>query len=458
MLSCFAAETPDALPIHLVGTDGLTAWLDAQPARLSTWVKDMGFDAKAGAWCGLPGIKGSLEGVVVGLGEAPDLWTTGGLAYGLPPGDYRLEAAPAQSESLYLGWALGAYRFDRYRDIAGQAARLVLPEGEAIGRAAGIAEAVWMARDLINTPAEDMGPGDLAAVAMDMANDFGGSCNVIEGGELLDANYPAIHAVGRASSRHPRLIDLVWGEPGAPSVTLVGKGVCFDSGGLNLKNAAGMLRMKKDMGGAAAVLAVARMVMGEGLGVRLRVLIPAVDNAVDGDAYRPMDVIKTRKGTTIEIGDTDAEGRVILADALAAAVEEPPELLIDMATLTGAARAALGPDLPALFANDETLSDEAVALSHDVDDGMWPIPIWGDYREKMASNIADTNTIADWPYADHIQAALFLENFVGTDVPWLHIDTLCWSLSDRPGRPKGGDPQGSRAVFELLCRRYGGSA
>ena len=458
MLSCFAAETPDALPIHLVGPSGLTGWLDAQPARLSTWVKDMGFDAKAGAWCGLPGIQGGLEGIVAGLGETPNVWTTGSLAQALPPGDYRLATAPSDDASFYLGWALGAYRFTRYRDAARDAARLVLPEGDAIDRAERIAEAIWMARDLINTPAEGMGPGDVATAAGNMAARFDATCSVIEGDALLDANYPAIHAVGRASSRPPRLIDVTWGRADAPAVTLVGKGVCFDTGGLNLKNATGMLRMKKDMGGAAAVLAVAGMVMGEGLDVRLRVLIPAVDNAVDGNAYRPMDVIRTRKGTAIEIGDTDAEGRVILADALAAAAEATPDLVIDMATLTGAARAALGPDLPALFANDEALSDNVIALSHEIDDGMWPIPIWGAYREKMASGIADTNTIAEWPFADHIQAALFLERFVGTEVPWLHIDTLCWNLSDRAGRPKGGDIQGARAVFELLCRRYGGPA
>ncbi|MEM7120768.1 MAG: leucyl aminopeptidase family protein [Pseudomonadota bacterium] len=458
MLSCFAADTPDALPIHLVGTGDLTSWLDAQPARLSTWVKDMGFDAKAGAWCGLPGIQGGLEGVVAGLGETPNVWTTGSLAHALPPGDYRLAPAPSQGASFYLGWALGAYRFARYRQAPRDAARLVLPEADAIDRAERIAEAVWMARDLINTPAEDMGPGDVAAAAADMAAVFNATFRVIEGDALLDANYPAIHAVGRASSRPPRLIDVTWGRAGAPAVTLVGKGVCIDTGGLNLKTAAGMLRMKKDMGGAAAVLAVARMVMGEGLDVHLRVLIPAVDNAVDGNAYRPMDVIRTRKGTAIEIGDTDAEGRVILADALAAASEETPDLVIDMATLTGAARVALGPDLPALFANDETISDGIIDLSHEIGDGMWPIPIWGDYREKMASSIADTNTIAGWPFADHIQAALFLETFVGTEVPWLHIDTLCWNLSDRPGRPKGADVQGARAVFEFLCRRYGGSS
>ena len=255
------------------------------------------------------------------------------------PATIAFATAPADEPSFYLGWALGAYRFNRYREAEREAARLVLPERRLrIGRAERIAEAIWMARDLINTPAEDMGPGDLAAAAADLAARFNASCSVVEGDALLDGNYPAIHAVGRASSRHPRLIDLTWGRSGAPSVTLVGKGVCFDTGGLNLKNAAGMLRMKKDMGGAAAVLAVAHMVMGEGLDVRLRVLIPAVDNAVDGNAYRPMDVVRTRKGTAIEIGDTDAEGRVILADALAVAAEETPDLIIDMATLTGAAR------------------------------------------------------------------------------------------------------------------------
>jgi leucyl aminopeptidase len=300
-----------------------------------------------------------------------------------------------------------------------------------------------------------MGPLELVAAAQELAEHTSAEVKVCVGESLLTEGYPAVHAVGRASSRAPRLIDFNWGQKDAPRVTLVGKGVCFDTGGLNLKNAAGMERMKKDMGGAACVLAVASMVMQCALPIRLRVLIPAVDNAVDGNALRPMDIVTTRKGLKIEIGDTDAEGRVILADALAAAVEEEPELVIDMATLTGAARVAMGPDLPACFGSDDALANELCDAGAAKDDPLWPFPLVGAYRGHMASDLADTNTIADWPFADHIQAALFLQQFVGDATPWLHIDTFCWNPSARPGRPKGGDIQGARAVFELLCRRYG---
>jgi len=458
MLACFTTEEGGAVPLMPISEAGLDAWLDAQPARLSAWARAMAFEAKAGTWCGLPDPTGRLEGVVVGWGGEPGLWASGNLAHSLPEGVYRLDGAGEAEAAFVLGWALGAYRFERYRKGPRPPARLVVPAGEDSKRAVRIAEAIWWARDLINTPAGDMGPVELAEAAASLAAEFAGSCTVTVGDDLLKANYPAVHMVGRASSRAPRLIDLAWGAENAPKVTLVGKGVCFDSGGLDLKPAAGMLRMKKDMGGAASVLAIARLVMAEKLAIRLRALIPAVDNAVDGNAYRPMDVVKSRKGLTIEIGDTDAEGRVILADALAAAAEEGPELIVDMATLTGAARTALGTDLPALFANDKAVSREAIAAAALVDDAMWPIPIWRDYRERMKGEVADINNIANWDYADHIQAALFLEEFVGTAVPWLHIDTFCWRLEDRPGRPKGGDPQGARAVFELLRRRYGGTS
>jgi leucyl aminopeptidase len=455
MLDCFAKDEDGAVPLTPVGEPDLAGWLDGEPARLSTWLRAMGFQAKAGAWCGLPDPTGRLEGVAVGLGERADPWSAGGLAHDLPQGTYRLDGGGSWQADFVLGWALGAYRFERYRKGPREPARLVLPASEGCARAARIAEAVCWARDLINTPAGDMGPVELAEAATSLAAEFAGTSTVTVGDDLLAANFPAIHAVGRASSRAPRLIDLAWGDDGAPKVTLVGKGVCFDSGGLDLKPAQSMLRMKKDMGGAACVLAVARMVMAENLAVRLRVLIPAVDNAVDGNAYRPMDVVASRQGLAIEIGDTDAEGRVILADALSEAASASPDLIVDMATLTGAARTALGTDLPALFANDKALSRETIAAGSAVGEDLWPIPIWQDYRERLKSDIADIANIANWDYADHIQAALFLESFVGTGVPWLHVDTFCWQLEDRPGRPKGGDPQGARAVFELLRRRYG---
>lgn len=451
------ADTGDgAVPLVLIDKSGLGIWLDQQPARVATWLRQTGFDAESGTWRAVPTVNGDIAMIVAGRDEDDDLWVLASLPMALPEGlVIGLEAGVAGAEDICLGWACGSYAFDRYRPAKRKSASLTWPEGVDCVRVTALCKAMALGRDLVNTPAEDMGPGELAAVAQQLAEHSSAEVKVCVGEGLLTEGYPAVHAVGRASSRSPRLIDLSWGRNDAPKVTLVGKGVCFDTGGLNLKNAGGMERMKKDMGGAACVLAVASMVMESELPVRLRVLIPAVDNAVDGNALRPMDIVTTRKGLKIEIGDTDAEGRVVLADALAAAVEEAPDLVIDMATLTGAARVAMGPDLPACFSSDDALAQELCDAGAAKDDPLWPFPLVGAYRGHMASDLADTNTIADWPFADHIQAALFLKQFVGDATPWLHIDTFCWNPSARPGRPKGGDIQGARAVFEMLCRRYG---
>lgn len=452
----FSETGDDAIPLVVIDKAGLSVWLDDQPARVATWLRRTGFDGETGSWRAIPAVDGDIAMVIAGLNEGDDLWSLAGLPMGLPEGlVFALEAGVSGAEDICLGWACGSYAFDRYRPAKRQPASLAWPDGVDRAQVTAMGEAMALGRDLVNTPAEDMGPLELAAAAQQLAEHNSAEVKVCVGESLLTEGYPAVHAVGRASSRIPRLIDLKWGGKGAPRVTLVGKGVCFDTGGLNLKNAAGMERMKKDMGGAACVLAVASMVMQRELPIRLRVLIPAVDNAVDGNALRPMDIVTTRKGLKIEIGDTDAEGRVVLADALAAAVEEEPDLVIDMATLTGAARVAMGPDLPACFGSDDALANELCDAGAAKDDPLWPFPLVAAYRGHMASDLADTNTIADWPFADHIQAALFLQQFVGETTPWLHIDTFCWNPSARPGRPKGGEIQGARAVFELLCRRYG---
>ncbi|PPR60440.1 MAG: Cytosol aminopeptidase, partial [Alphaproteobacteria bacterium MarineAlpha4_Bin2] len=354
-----------------------------------------------------------------------------------------------------LGWALGTYVFDRYRKIARPQAKLVWPAGASRSAVNGMASSIALTRDLINTPASDLGPAELAAVARQLAREFKARCSVIVGDELLKKNYPMVHAVGRASNRAPRLIDIVWGNPRHPKVTLVGKGVCFDSGGLDLKPASGMKLMKKDMGGAANALGLARMIMAAKLPVRLRVIVPAVENSVSGDAFRPMDVLRSRAGITVEIGNTDAEGRLILADALYEAASEDPELILDFATLTGAARIALGPEIPVMFANDDPLAADLFEYGEAVGDPVWRLPIWKPYRRSMDSKVADINNIGEMPQGGAIIAALFLNEFVKVTVPWAHFDIMAWNTSSRPGRPAGGEAMAIRAAYETIAARFG---
>lgn len=463
-----APTAADALPLTPLPKDRLEGWLAEQPPAARAWVAAVGYTAEPGSVCLLPGPDGTPVAGLLGVPETPDLWTTAALPTSLPPGTYRLApaeegngdaAAPAGYDPTLaaLGWALGAYRFRRYKTQgdARPPARLVLPAGcdrEAVQRAA---EATFLVRDLVNTPAEDMGPAELAHEAQALAQEFGGTCQVTVGGNLLYRGYPAIHAVGRASSRAPRLIDLHWGATDAPKVTLVGKGVCFDSGGLDIKPSGGMLTMKKDMGGAAHVLGLARMIMMQGLPVRLRVLIPAVENMLAGNAFKPLDVIATRQGLTVEVGNTDAEGRLVLADALTEAASEAPELIVDFATLTGAARVALGPELPALFCNRDDLAQAVQAASERTADPLWRLPLWRGYARMLASGVADTSSTGDGPFAGAITAALFLEKFVPATVPWMHLDVFAWNPADRPGRPKGGEAMGLRAVHALIADRFG---
>ncbi|MFQ5786134.1 MAG: M17 family metallopeptidase [Alphaproteobacteria bacterium] len=458
MLDHLIAEPEtETAEILAVTADQLGDWLGGQPPATAAWVAATGFTAEPGCHCLLPAPDGRLARVLLGVAAERDIWAYAGLPQALPEGDYRLADASAgeTADDAALGWALGAYRFTRYRKPKKPLARLVWPETCDRARVETLAAAIGLTRDLINTPAEDMGPGELAAAAGDLARAFGGECAVIVGDDLLAANYPAIHAVGRAAARAPRLIDLTWGEADAPKLTLVGKGVCFDSGGLDLKPAGGMKLMKKDMGGAAHVLGLARAIMGEGLGLRLRVLAPAVENAVAGNAYRPLDVVPTRKGLTVEIGNTDAEGRVVLCDALAEADAEKPELLIDCATLTGAARVALGPDLPALFTPDDALAADLLRHAGLEQDPLWRLPLWTPYRERLDSTVADINNIADGPYAGAVTAALFLNEFVSETSAWAHLDVMAWNLKARPGRPVGGEAMGLRTILAVIRERFG---
>jgi len=456
MVDTLIETTPESsIPVFPVRQSAFDDWLKNESESVQRWISSTGFDAKPGSRALLAGADGAVERVLFGVSDAPTLWDWAALPVGLSSGVYRLDGVDAdQAETVMLAWGLATYQFDRYREPQMVPPRLICPEGEASTGARRTAQATYLARDLINTPANDMGPDALARAARTLAEQHGAEISVIVGDDLLAENYPAIHAVGRANDRDPRLIDLRWGDDDAPKVTLVGKGVCFDSGGLDLKPASGMELMKKDMGGAAQVLAVASMVMAAKLPVRLRVLIPAVENSVSANAMRPGDVLTTRKGLSIEIGNTDAEGRVVLADALAEASSESPELIIDFATLTGAARIALGTDLPALFANDDTLAADILDNGLMADDPLWRMPLFAGYTGQIRGKVADVSNTGSTRYGGAITAALFLEKFVEPGIPWAHVDLMAWNLSARPGRPEGGEAMGIRAVFNMLARRY----
>ncbi len=457
MLSHLVAGSGNAVPITPVTAEDRAQWSAGLDERARRWVAAAGFSGEPGKVALLPDAAGNLGRVLVGAAPSEPLWALAGLPDSLPEGSYRLEPEPdrAAATAMALGWALGSYAFTRYRARPRGFANLVWPSAADRALVERLTRGVGLARDLINTPAEDMGPAELAAAAEALAARNGARCRVIVGEALLAENYPMIHAVGRASARAPRLVDCVWGDASAPKVTLVGKGVCFDSGGLDLKTASGMRLMKKDMGGAATVLGLAGAVMEAQMPVRLRVLVPAVENVVSATSLRPLDVIRTRKGITVEIGNTDAEGRLILCDALAEADSEKPALLIDMATLTGAARTALGPELPALFSNNETLAAELLAAGAAVDDRLWRMPLWKPYRKMLKSDIADINNASESAFAGAITAALYLQEFVAPDTPWAHIDTYAWNASSRPGRPEGGEALALRALYRLIEARFG---
>jgi leucyl aminopeptidase len=460
VLSHLVSDARDSIPITAVTADDRTRWAAALDDSGRRWVAATGFTGEAGKVALLPDSTGGLARVLVGVAAGETLWALAGLPDSLPEGTYRLEPEPESraASRMALGWALACYAFARYKARPRGFATLVWPKAADQGLVERLARGIGLARDLINTPAEHMGPAELAGAAEELAGRHGARFRVVVGDDLLAENYPMIHAVGRASARAPRLADVTWGDPAAPKLTLVGKGVCFDSGGLDLKTSSGMRLMKKDMGGAATLLGLADAIMAARLPVRLRLLMPAVENFVSANAFRPLDIIRTRKGLTVEIGNTDAEGRLILCDAVAEADAEKPALLIDMATLTGAARTALGPELPALFSNDDALAAELLAAAEAASDPLWRLPLWKPYRKMLSSQIADINNVSESAFAGAITAALYLQEFVAKETPWAHIDTYAWNQSGRPGRPEGGEALGLRALYHLVEERFGASA
>ncbi len=450
-------ESRSPIPVHLVTAEAAGALLDGLDPAQRTFARASGFEGTAGQLCLLPGAGGAVASVLFGIGK-PDgqPFALARLGPQLPPGDYAFATLPAQAGEVLLALALQRYAFTRYKPptTAKPAPRFVAPASVDLGSVKRIADAVAFGRDLINTPANDLGPAELAEAALDTARGLGAETEVIVGDDLLARGFPLIHAVGAGSVRQPRLVDITWGDPTHPKVTIVGKGVVFDTGGLDIKPSANMLLMKKDMGGAAAALVAARLVMEAGLSVRLRVLIPIVENAVSGRAMRPSDVVRSRKGLSVEINNTDAEGRLILADALSLADEDAPELIVDFATLTGAARVALGPDLPALFTRDDALAADLGAMGAAVQDPTWRLPLWSGYAGMLDSKVADLSNVSSGAFAGAITAALFLERFVERAKSWAHVDLYAWNATSKPGRPEGGDIQVARALYALMARRW----
>jgi leucyl aminopeptidase len=453
--ACFvpaeAPEAADAVAIHVVDRAGWKDWRAEQAQTTLAWLDGNGFEPSAGSWLLLPGADGRPRCVVAAIADAGDPFALAHLPTLLPPGVYRMAAespVPVAPALLQLGWGLGAYRFTRYVASRREPARLVLGAAEPLAQE--LVAATVLVRDLVNTPTEHMGPDELQAAAEALAVAHGAQCRSFVGDALLRSNFPTIHAVGRASHREPRLIELTWGDPAHPRVAIVGKGVCFDTGGLDLKPADGMRWMKKDMGGAAHALALAQLVMARKLPVHLQLLVPAVENSIAANAFRPGEVIVTRQGLSVEVDNTDAEGRLVLCDALAYAAEVKPALLLDFATLTGAARVALGPEIPALYANDEALAAAFLSAGERTRDRVWRLPLWRPYLSYLKSNIADLANSGASRMAGSITAALYLERFVPEGQPWLHLDCYAWNDGERPGRPAGGEAQGLRAAFDFL--------
>ncbi len=458
MESTFVSSAGMGIPLIPVTREGLDTTLARYPERWRNWVEQRGFEAKAGGYLPVPSDSGMTEGVLVGHDVEKPIWTLANVARRLEPGVYRLEADDLDGDGRMLamiGWGLGGYRFDRYKQSERPLPRLLWPEGVDRGRVEAIISAHFLARDLINTPASDMMPGDLAGVAETLAASFGARIDVISDEETLATDYPCVHAVGHASASGSRVIELAWGDPVSPHVVIVGKGVCFDSGGLNVKPGNSMRLMKKDMGGAAIAMALARAVMALNLPIRITLLIGAVENALGSRAFRPGDVLTARNGKTVEIDNTDAEGRLVLADLLVRAGEIAPDLVIDFATLTGAARVAVGTEVAAFFSTDSAMADSLTTLATRWDDPVWPLPLHRGYRHMLNSDVADMVNSSSDGFAGAITAALFLKEFMLEDSPWLHFDVMAWNTRSRPGRPKGGEAMGLRASLDLLESLYG---
>ena len=454
--------TTISIPLHLLHEDEFEQWRTAQEEPVRNWAATHAFKAERNKILLLPGPQGRPVAAIVGVGrrdprEQLGFWLGAGLSDRLPDGRYHLASSlPARAATQFAtGWAYGQYRFERYKRGGPQrSVQLQLPDGADASEVERLKSASFLARDLINTPANDMSPEALAQAAVEVARRHGARHRVIIGDDLLKERLPVVHAVGRAAAVAPRLVDIEWGDASHPKVTLVGKGVCFDTGGLDIKPGASMLLMKKDMGGAAVALALAQTIMDARLPVRLRVILPMVENAIAGNAFRPGDVLGTRKGLTVEVGNTDAEGRLILCDALALADEEQPDLLIDTATLTGAARVALGPELPALYSNDDAAAEEVLGAGAAEADPLWRLPLWAGYDDELSSKIADVNNVSSSGFSGSIIAGLFLRRFVSNARTWLHLDLYAWNGKERPGRPVGAEPHAVRALYAFLKQRY----
>ncbi|MDV7339485.1 leucyl aminopeptidase family protein [Terasakiella sp. A23] len=456
----YLVKKSDTAPISLipVARDGFDKWLKKQPKDLQNWIDANDFKAAGGSTLAVAGKKGTVESILVGISDDNIMWDFAALPAKLPKATYKIKGRlkAGQADAACLGWALGTYSFDWYKESTKDFASLILPKSVDKTLLDALAGGIELTRDLINIPAADMGPMELSQAARDLAAEFDGECCVIEDEGLIEHNFPAVYAVGKgaADDRRPCLVDMVWGDDKNPKVTLVGKGVCFDTGGLDIKPAQFMKLMKKDMGGAAHVLGLAKAIMTAKLPINLRVIIPAVENAVSDKAMRPLDVVDSRKGATIEIGHTDAEGRVVLADGLALACEDKPEMILDFATLTGAARVALGTELPALFSNNDDLANGLMEAGKETDDHMWRLPLWKPYRKAIDGKTGDISNEANMPYGGAITAALFLEEFVEKNIAWAHMDVMGWNTSSRPGKPEGGEAMGLRAAFLMIKNKF----
>lgn len=447
-----------AKPIWCVDADSWETIRGTLPKPAAAFAEASGFKPTPGQLLVLPDEKGAVAGALLAF-DAPsarsrDSFVAGKLAGQLPAGAWRFASPPPDPRMAALAFGLGAYRFTRYRSAEEKKVQLEIPDGVDGAELTRIVEAVFLVRDMVNTPSNDMGPAEIEEAARTIAKRFGATISSVVGENLLKENFPLVHAVGRAADREPRLIDMRWGNPSHPKVTLIGKGVSFDTGGLDIKPPSGMLLMKKDMGGAANALGLASMVMDAKLPVNLRVLIPAVENSISGSAFRPGDILKSRKGLTVEIGNTDAEGRLILADALALADEESPEIIVDFATLTGAARVALGPELPPAYTDDDEFAATLERLAKSEVDPIWRMPLWRPYAAMLDSKIADMNNVSSGAFAGSITAALFLARFVEKAKIWLHLDIFAWNASAKPGKPEGGEAMTIRALYALLKERY----
>lgn len=453
LMSALLCHTSSGIPLSFVVKNELTDWLTQQPSFVQQWLANTDFEKSGLAL--IPNAEtGELSQVFCIMQRADDFWAAGELASKLPKGCYQIQGDESLVSQLALGFVLGGYEFSEYKQKATAKAQLGIADKTLYEQVKQQADAINLARDLVNTPAADMMPQHLSQVMSDLADTFDGEFTQWVGDELLEQNYPTIHMVGRASENKPRLLDLKWGAIDAPLITLVGKGVCFDSGGLDLKPSSGMRNMKKDMGGAAHVIALAQLIMAANLPIRLRVLVPAVENAVSRNAFRPGDVIKTRKGIMVEIDNTDAEGRLVLCDALSEAQNDDPELIIDFATLTGACRVALGTELPGFFSTERDVANAIMDSGMQVNDPVWQLPLFEQYTPFLKSDVADMTNCSSTPYGGAITAALYLKEFVEPNTPWVHFDVMAWNLRALPGRPAGGEALGIRAVFTYLQNRF----